>query len=135
MSSLADPSSRAAALEAEADVAAGRGDIVSARELLEQAAEIAPDRDEAWLKLAAMCRAAGDLPAALTAVSGALRVDPLGFLPLLLKANLLDRLGKEHEAGETYGYALAQLPATVPPHLETMVAHARQCHAAHIAES
>jgi len=90
MSSLADPFSRAAALETEADCVAGRGDIVSARGLRELAAEIALNRGEAWLEPAAMCRAVGDLPAALTAVSGALRVDPLGFLPLLLKASLLD---------------------------------------------
>ena len=134
MNPVADPSNRAAALEAEADRAAGRGDLAAARALLEQSAEIDPDRGEAWLKLASMCRALGDLPAALTAVSGALRVDPLGFLPLLLKANLLERAGKPGEAGETYGYALAQLPADVPAHLETMVAHARERHAAHVAE-
>ena len=72
-----------------------------------------------------MCRAQGDLAAALAAVSGALRIDPLGFVPLLLKANLLERLGRRAEAGETYGHALAQAPAAVPPHLEAMVAHAR----------
>jgi hypothetical protein len=80
-----------------------------------------------------MYRAEGDLPAALDAVSGALRVDPLGFMPLLLKANLLEKLGREAEAGETYGYALAQAPAAVPPHLQAMVAHAKERHEAHVA--
>jgi hypothetical protein len=126
---------RAAALEAEADRAAGRGDAASARTLLTNATEADPGRSEAWLKLAAMCRAEGDLAAALTAVSGALRVDPLGFVPLLLKANLLERLGDEAQAGETYGYALAQAPATVPSQLEAMVAHAKDRHQAHIAAS
>ena len=82
-----------------------------------------------------MCRAEGDLDGALAAVSGALRVDPLGFVPLLLKANLLEKMGRAAEAGETYGYALAQAPAAVPPHLEAMVAHARQRHDAHVAAS
>src|SRR6185503_4343429 len=82
-----------------------------------------------------MCRAEGDLPAALEAVSGALRIEPLGFVPLLLKANLLEKAGRLAEAGETYGYALAQAPAAVPPHLEAMVAHARTQHAAHVAET
>ncbi len=135
MDQTLDQPNRAAALEAEADRAAGRGDAASARRLLEQSTEADAGRTEAWLKLAAMCRAQGDLAAALVAVSGALRVDPLGFVPLLLKANLLERLGRETEAGETYGYALAQAPAAVPPHLEAMAAHARERHDAHVAKS
>jgi aspartyl/asparaginyl beta-hydroxylase (cupin superfamily) len=125
--------SNAAGLEAAADHAAAGGDRAGARALLARAAAADPDRSETWLKLAAMYRAEGDLPAALDAVSGALRVDPLGFMPLLLKANLLEKLGREAEAGETYGYALAQAPAAVPPHLQAMVAHAKERHEAHVA--
>jgi len=127
--------SEAAGLEAAADRAAAGGDRAGARALLARAAAAAPDRAETWLKLAAMCRAEGDLEAALDAVSGALRVDPLGFMPLLLKANLLEKTGRGAEAGETYGYALAQAPAALPPHLEGMIAHARAAHAAHVAET
>jgi aspartyl/asparaginyl beta-hydroxylase (cupin superfamily) len=130
-----DPSqpSPAGTLEAEADRAARGGDPADARRLLEQATALDPGRGEAWLKLAAMCRATGDLDGALAAVSGALRIDPLDFVPLLLKANLLDRIGQEAAAGETYGHALAQAPETVPPHLDAMVAEARRRHAAHVA--
>jgi aspartyl/asparaginyl beta-hydroxylase (cupin superfamily) len=135
MAETQDPSNRAAALEAEADAAAGRGDAGAARALLAQATEADPGRGETWLKLAAMCRVGGDLDAALAAVSGALKVDPLGFVPLLLKANLLEKIGREAESGETYGYALAQLPAQLPPHLEPMVAHARKHHERHVAAS
>src|SRR6476619_3981612 len=130
-----DPPGRADALEAEADRAAGRGDATAARRLLEQATALDPARSEAWLKLAAMCRATSDLTGALAAVSGALRVDPLAFVPLLLKANLLDRLGQTDAAGETYGHALAQAPAALPLHLEAMVAHAREAHDAHVADA
>src|SRR5690349_18552169 len=125
----------AAALEEEADRAAARGDVAAARALLEQATAAAPDRAEPWLKLAAMCRAGGAPDAALEAVSGALRADPLGFVPLLLKANLLETLGRREEAGETYGYALAQAPDTAPAHLEAMLAHARQVNDAWLAET
>jgi aspartyl/asparaginyl beta-hydroxylase (cupin superfamily) len=128
-----DQGGEAAGLEAEADRAAGSGDAARARALLERATAADPDRGETWLKLAAMCRAQGDLPAALTAVSGALRVDPLGFVPLLLKANLLEKLERGDEAGATYGYALAQAPAEIPPHLEAMAAYARAAHEAHVA--
>ena len=125
----------AADLEAEADRAAASGDRARARALLVRATAADPGRAEAWLKLAAMCRAEGDLAAALEAVSGALRIDPLGFLPLLLKANLLEKAGRAAEAGETYGYALAQAPAAAPPHLETMLAHARRVRDAYVAET
>jgi hypothetical protein len=127
--------SDAAGLEAAADRAAAGGDRTGARALLERAAAAGPERAETWLKLAAMCRAEGDFEAALGAVSGALRVDPLGFVPLLLKASLLEKTGRQAEAGETYGYALAQAPASVPPHLEAMLAHARTVHGAHLAET
>jgi aspartyl/asparaginyl beta-hydroxylase (cupin superfamily) len=128
-----DPSGRADTLEAEADRAARGGDAAGARALLEQATALAPGRGETWLKLAAMCRATSDLEGALAAVSGALRIDPLDCVPLLLKANLLDRMGQEAAAGETYGHALAQLPEAVPPHLAAMVGEARRRHAAHVA--
>jgi aspartyl/asparaginyl beta-hydroxylase (cupin superfamily) len=127
--------SDAGGLEAAADRAAAAGDRAGARVLLARAAAADPGRTEIWLKLAAMCRASGDLAAALEAVTGALRIEPLGFVPLLLKANLLERMGRGAEADEHYSYALAQAPATVPPHLETMVAHARARHEAHVAGS
>ena len=127
--------SDAAGLEVAADRAAASGDRARARQLLARATEAGPERAETWLKLAAMCRAEGDLEAALAAVSGALRIEPLGFLPLLLKASLLEKAGRAPEAGETYGYALAQAPDVVPPHLATMAAHARTIHDAWQAET
>jgi aspartyl/asparaginyl beta-hydroxylase (cupin superfamily) len=124
--------SDAARLEAEADQAAARGDVAAARRLLEDVTSAEPQRIDPWLKLSAMCRSAGDVTGALAAVSGALRADPLAFLPLLVKANLLERAGRPVEAAETYGYALAQKPDEVPPHLGTMLAHAEQVHLAHV---
>jgi hypothetical protein len=124
----------AAELEARADRAAAAGDAVTARRLLEQATALDPERGEAWLKLSAMCRAQGDLPAALAAISGALRLDPLAFLPLLLKASLLDQAGQAEAAGETYGYALAQQPETLPPQMRGLVERAHRAHEALVAE-
>jgi aspartyl/asparaginyl beta-hydroxylase (cupin superfamily) len=121
------------AQEAEADRAAARGDHAGARRLLEQVTASNPDCVDPWLKLAAMCRAQRDLPRALAAVSAALRVEPLGFLPLLLKANLLEASGKTIEAGEAYGHALAQRPEHVPPHLSAAIAQAEVRQSAHLA--
>ena len=122
-----------AALEAEADRAAARGDRAGARALLEQVTAASPGRAEPWMKLAAMCRANGDVAAALDAVSGALRIEPLGFMPLLLKASLLDAAGRGEEAGETYGYALSQKPEQLSDHLSPAVARAEERHREHVA--
>ena len=119
--------------EAEADRAASLGDVSGARHILEEVTAAAPGRSEAWLKLAAMCRSQRDHEAALDAVAGALRVDPLGFLPLLMKASLLDAAGRQEEAGEAYGHALAQRPETIPPALAAAVANAEQRHKGHVA--
>src|SRR5687768_17055033 len=123
-----DPASR----EAEADRAASRGDVAGARRILEEVTAAAPDRGEAWMKLAAMCRSQRDGNAALAAISGALRIDPLGFLPLLMKASLLDTAGRTAEAGEAYGHALAQRPAEIPAELGGAVRHAEARHAAFV---
>lgn len=120
-------------LEAEADRAAAGGDRRSARRLLERVTEAEPGRLEPWLKLAAMCRADGDLDAALAAVSGALRIDPLGFMALLLKASLLEAAGRIEEAAESYGHALAQRPEQIPPHLTAPLERAERLHAAYVA--
>lgn len=122
-----------ARLEAEADARAASGDLAGARQLLARAASLGSDRVELWLKLAGLCRGSGDLAAALNAVAGALRIEPLGFLPLLLKASLLEQQGHASEAGETYGFALAQLPEAPPPGLAGAIAQARRAHDAHVA--
>jgi hypothetical protein len=125
----------AGTLEAQADRAAQSGDVGAARRLLEQAVALEPSRAETWMKLAAMCRAAQDLAGALEAVSGALRINPLDFVPLLLKASLLDRMDRSDDAGEVYGYALAQAPDLIPAPLEAMVAEARRRHGEHVAKT
>ena len=123
------------AAEAEADRAAARGDIQAAHRLLQRVTQGDPGRIEPWLKLAAMCRAQGQIGAALDAVSGALRVQPLAFVPLLLKASLLDAAGRTEEAGLVYGYALAQRPDEVPPHLAGALKQAEAKHSAHLART
>jgi aspartyl/asparaginyl beta-hydroxylase (cupin superfamily) len=120
-------------LEAEADRAVLNGNRRSARQLLERVTASAPGRIEPWMKLAAICRADGDLSAALEATSGALRIEPLGFVPLLLKATLLESAGYSAEAAESYGHALAQRPESIPPHLKQAVDHAETVYEAHVA--
>src|SRR5438874_13504049 len=98
------------ASESQADAAAGAGRLADARRLLEAAVAETPDRAEAWLKLAAMCRATGDLQAGLDAVSRALAIDPLDFSALLSKAVMLERMGRTGEAGQAFGHGLVHRP-------------------------
>jgi hypothetical protein len=114
--------------EAQADAAAGAGQLADARRLLEEAVRETPQRLDTWLKLAAMCRGTGDLAGAMSAVSQALAIDPLDLSALLMRAVLLERMGKEAEAGEAYGRALAQRPpGEAPrPELAGMIVHAEQ---------
>ena len=116
-----------AAIEAEADRAAGQGNFAAAQARLAQVVEIAPDRIDTWLKLAATRRAGGNINGALAAVAGALRADPLHFMALLSRARLLEAMGDAPEAARNYAHALAQLPEgdAVPPGLAQAVAHAR----------
>lgn len=112
--------------EADADRAVAQGDIANARRILRDIVDTAPDRLETWMKLAAMCRAAGDVPAALAAIGGALRLDPLHFIALLSKGKLLEAAGDRQEAARTFTRALAQAPEdeAAPPGLQAMIDHA-----------
>jgi hypothetical protein len=113
--------------ESQADMAAQSGRLGDARRLLEAAVVATPDRIDTWLKLAAMCRGTDDLPGAMAAVSRALALDPLDLSALLMRAMLLERMGRAAEAGEAYGHALAQRPeGEAPPGLAPMLAHAEQ---------
>lgn len=115
----------------EADRAASTGDLTRARALLE-AAVARPSADiDTHLKLAAICRAGGDPKGALASAEAGLVLDPLNFVALLLRADLLERAGSP-EAGEGYARALAQRPAgALPAHLEAMTRHAERQRDAH----
>ena len=80
-----------------------------------------------WLNLAAAERAQGRLTEALGAVEGALKLDQRHFHALLMKANLLERLGRKREAGPAYGIAILQAPPDnlLDPATRQALTHAR----------
>lgn len=114
-------------LEEQADRAAAAGDFASSRALLERAIENGGSSFELWRKLSAMCKASGDLEAALAAIDRALAISPLDFSALLARAFILDNLG-DPQAGEEFGNALAQVhpDEEIPPAWQSAVTHARQ---------
>ena len=81
------------ALFAEADRASAAQDFARAQALFREAAAAQPDDPSILLKLAGVSRAAGQPRVALDAVHRALAISPLDFTALLMRANLLDRLG------------------------------------------
>ena len=127
------PMESGAALEAEADRAVAARDVDAAARLLERACVIDGDNAERWIKLAMVRRSANDLEGALDAVSAALAMDPLAFLPLLLRHVLLADLGRAEEAGEAAAAALFHAPPDdrLPPHLAVQLARAREAAEAH----
>jgi hypothetical protein len=119
----------AGSLLAQADRALAAQDLTGAQALLRQAAEINPEDLSIYLRLAGLCRAAGQPAAALEAVHSALAVAPLDFTALLMRASLLERLGDEG-AGEAWGHAIAQRPSgELPPQLAQALAHGVSRHA------
>lgn len=115
-----------------ADAAAARGAFLEARQLLEQAAALDPGSFDLHLKRAAMDRAAGDIDAALRALSQALALRPLDFMALLMRANLLDKL-ESGESGEAYARALAQAPQSEStPQIDGLIVRARVRHGEYV---
>ena len=81
-----------------------------AKKILEDAIRVYPKSPSLRINLAAAHQALSDLPAALLAVGEALKIAPLSFSALLLKATLLERQGRDNEAALAYGDALTQAP-------------------------
>lgn len=113
-----------------ADHAASLGDLSRAAAVLEAAVLNDLADVDTWLKLAAVRRRMQDDLSALVAVEGALGLSPLNFVALLLRATVLEKLGRE-DAGECFGRAIAQRPCGyLEPTLQKMLDHATTCYSA-----
>jgi len=119
-----------AELTRDADRALANRDFGRAATLLEEAAMLSPAEMHLWMRLAAMRRASGEFVRALEAVHKALAINPRDFTALLMRASLLQKLG-DSQAGEAWGHALAQKPASaVPEQLGQVITEAEQHYAA-----
>ena len=74
------------------------GDLARARSLLQHLVGTDGRHKQQWIKLAVVCAAQQDEAGEAQAISGALRLDPHDLLGLILRADLLTRQGKVHEA-------------------------------------
>lgn len=117
-----------AALLADADRALAAQDFPRAATLFEEAAKDGAD-PSVLLRLAGAQRACGRPRVALDAVHRALAIAPRDFTALMLRANLLERMG-DANAGEAWGHAIAQKPdGTLPPQLAAVLAEGERLHA------
>jgi len=104
------------------------GDIRGAREALELAVQRAPREARYWHGLASVLRALVLNAEELSALDGALKIEPRDTAALLYKGAVLDRMGKRRSASRIYSNALQTLVPgrPLPPALESLVREAQQ---------
>lgn len=86
------------------------GDHRRARDLLQRLVELDGSDPQQWINLAVVYQAMGDQDGEERAIRGALTVDPSDLLGLLLRAELLQRQGKVHDAARAFGAAAKVAP-------------------------
>src|SRR5689334_17978125 len=82
--------------------ALGRGDLAGARAAYERLVEIDGANPQHWIKLALACRG-HDEAREEAAITQALTLDAMDLVALILRANLLERQGRRHEAASAHG--------------------------------
>lgn len=109
----------------QADRATAAGDLLRAEHYLLEAAKETPE-PTLFLKLAGLQRAIGRVEEALESVERALAMAPRELTALLLRASLLEKLGRS-EAPQAWNHALAARPeGDLPPHLQKVVTEAER---------
>jgi aspartate beta-hydroxylase len=103
-----------------------RGDMEGARAAFQRLVAAGGADPRNWVNLALACRALGDEKGEEAAIAGALAGDPTDLLSLILRGNLYERQGRNHEAARAYGAAAAVSPPMEQLHadLKPAVAHA-----------
>jgi len=91
------------------------GDLAAARDAFEHLVEINDADLQQWINLAVIYQGLKDEEREETAIQRALTLDPMDLISLILRANLLERQGKTHQAAIAYGAV-----ATVAPPLERL---------------
>ena len=121
------------ALNARGVRALDAGDPATAVPLFARAVSVDPAAPPLWLNLAKAQRQLGDNEGERQSLDRALALDPLHFMALVRKAELLERLGERPEASKTWSGALAVAPQAqhLPPPLAARLAEAEKFVAEH----
>jgi aspartyl/asparaginyl beta-hydroxylase (cupin superfamily) len=107
---LAVAPTHAGALLALAQLRYRGGALDEARSLLDRLVQSDGRDKQQWINLAVVCMAQGDDAAEAEAIRRTLVLDPLDLLALILRAGLLQRQGKRHEAARAHGAVAAVAP-------------------------
>ncbi len=92
-----------------------QGDMQTARGAFERLVAVKGDDPQEWINLALACRSLDDEQGEKDALKRALSLDPSNLLALILRADLLERQGKTHEAA-----AVHRAVATVAPPMDRL---------------
>jgi aspartate beta-hydroxylase len=87
-----------------------KGDMQSARTAFQRIVDSDGSDAQQWIHLALACRNLNDEPGEESALRRALSCDPTDLVGLILRANLLERQGKTHEAARAYGVVASVAP-------------------------
>ena len=103
-----------------------RGDFQAARVAFQRLVDADGSDAQRWIHLALACQQLRDEAAEESAIERALSLDPLDLVALILRANLLERQGKTHQAAQACA-AVAQVSPPLErlrPDLRPAVSHA-----------
>lgn len=103
------------ALKALGQHAYRKGDFPGAHVALNRVVEADGSDPQQWVSLALACKGMKDERGEESAIQRALTIEPRDLLGLIMRANLLERQGKAHEAAMAYGAV-----ATVSPQMERL---------------
>ncbi|MCV2357835.1 aspartyl/asparaginyl beta-hydroxylase domain-containing protein [Paucibacter sp. TC2R-5] len=107
-------------LNAKGQQALLQRDFANAKLCFEQLTRLEPANPQAWIHLAMLFRASGDANKEEAALFEALKIDSHELMALLMRGNLMERQGRNHEAASAYEGAVA-----VAPPLDSMIAGLR----------
>ncbi|HEX5863744.1 MAG TPA: aspartyl beta-hydroxylase, partial [Casimicrobiaceae bacterium] len=103
-----------------------KGDFQSARVAFQRLVDADGSDAQRWIHLALACQQLQDEPAEESAIQRALSRDPVDLVALILRASLLERQGKTHQAAQACA-AVAQVSPPLErlrPDLRPAVSHA-----------
>jgi aspartate beta-hydroxylase len=103
-----------------------KGDFVSAKRAFQRVIEIDGRDPQQWVNLAIACKALKDDEGEANAIKGALTVDPMDLLALLMRATYYERLGDKNKAAAAFGAVASVAPpmAQLHPDLHQAVEYA-----------